>query len=264
MKKYLAILNIQIQNSFQYRGQLFYWVMNEALVLTMFFFVWRAIFVGQSRVRDYTFGAMVTYYLTAFLVEFLTSAYMEYSMEDIVKNGKLSKYIIRPMSFFWYQVAGHIGWKVTRLIVTLPVYFIILYLLRGYLIFPTGQQFILFLVALAFAAMLYFFISYLISYFAFWMLKISYLVGILRGTLIPLLAGALIPLDIFPPAVERLTRFLPFRYMIFFPVKVFLGQVTEAEFQTGIVVGLIWVGLMATLAWFLWQPALRRYESAGG
>ncbi len=264
MKKYLAILNTQIQNSFQYRGQLFFWVIVEVLFLGILFFLWQAIFTGQDIIGSYTFAGIMTYYVAVFVVEMIASSYNEYNMEEIIRDGKLNKYLVRPMSFFWYRVFSDLGWKVSKLVVTLPVFVLVLFVFRKFLIVPQWDVFLRFLLSLLVASALYFMVSYLISFFAFWMLRINAMVRIFREILIPILAGSLIPLDLYPVALQKLTEYLPFRYLIFFPVQVALGKVNAVEFATGMLVGLAWVAFLGALAKWLWLPALKRYESVGG
>ncbi|MBI4050363.1 MAG: ABC-2 family transporter protein [Candidatus Doudnabacteria bacterium] len=264
MRKYLAILSTQIQNSFQYRGQLFFWVIVEVFFLGILFFLWQAIFTGKETVGEYTFANLMTYYISVFLVEMIASSYNEYNMEEIVRDGKLNKYIIRPMSFFWYRLSSDLGWKVSKLVVTLPVFAAVLFLFRKFLIIPSFEAGARFLVVLIPAAFLYFLVSYLTSFAAFWMLRINAVVRIVREISLPLLAGSLIPLDLFPGFLQELTKYLPFRYLIFFPVKVLLGQVSGEEFVFGIVVTILWVGILSLAVYLLWTPALKRYESVGG
>lgn len=264
MRKYFAIFQIGIKDAFQYRGQLFYWVALDALFLLIVFFLWKAIFATKSAVGDYTFSGIVTYYVIAFLVEILAAHYTEYNMEDMVRNGKLNKYLVRPMPFFWYRLFNELGWRVSKFIISFPLYFVFFYFFREFLVFPNIQRLIQFGLALAFSSVLYFMVSYLISYTAFWLLKIGAVVNIMRGSLVPLLGGAVIPLDLFPPFARILADFLPFKYLIYFPIKVYLGQVSQIEFWQGILIGSSWILALGFFVWLVWPAALRKYESVGG
>lgn len=264
MKKYLAILNTQIQNSFQYRGQLFFWVIVEVLFLAILFFLWQAIFSEKEQIGAYTFSRIMTYYLAAFAVEMIASSHNEYNMEEIIRDGKLNKYLIRPMSFFWYRLASDLGWKISKLVVTLPVFIAVLAFFHRYLLLPDLVEAGKFAIVLLTASALYFLISYLISFAAFWILRINSVIRIVRDITLPLMAGSLISLDLYPRLLEKLTRFLPFRYLIFFPVQVFLGKVSNAELLSGILVTLIWIIVLGAVAFALWPTALKRYESVGG
>jgi ABC-2 type transport system permease protein len=77
-------------------------------------------------------------------------------------------------------------------------------------------------------------------------------------------SGYLVPLDLFPPWLAGLARFLPFRYMLAFPVEMMTGLLSrqrvleELLIQWGFVAGLL---LLVRLAW---GRGLRRFSSVGG
>jgi ABC-2 type transport system permease protein len=74
----------------------------------------------------------------------------------------------------------------------------------------------------------------------------------------------LFPLDILPPAVERLLFFTPFPYQLYFPVSVYMGKVTGAALAQGLLIQLAWVIATYFLARFAWNRGIRKYAAAGG
>lgn len=248
----------------QYRGQLLFWVATDALYIIVLFYVWKAIFATNAEIRGFHFEELVTYYVMVFLVEIIAAHYAEYNMEDIVRNGKLTKYLVRPMSFFWYRLFNEIAWRVSKFVVTFPFYAVVFYLLRNYLVRPSGEILVRFLFTIVFTSLLYFLVSYLISFFAFWLLRISSIVNIFRASLVPLLAGALVPLELFPETFRTVVDFLPFKYLVYFPVTVFLGQIDSTQYWQGLLINIFWIGILGAAVWWLWPRALKKYESVGG
>lgn len=263
LKKYWAIFSISMQDSFQYRGQVFYWVFMDAAYLIVWVMVWRAVFKNQELVAGYTLSGMITYYILAFIVDNITAVWNEYNMEDIVRNGKLTKYIVRPMSFFWYRVFSAFSWSIARFVFGLPVTIAVLYITHDYIFFPGMIEFLMFLLSLAFSAVLYFLISYLISYFAFWMLRIGSIINILRASVIPILSGAIFPLDLLPRFAQKIIDFMPFKYLIYFPIKIYLNEISIQEFWLGIFIIMLWITVLSFLVWLIWPKALKKYESVG-
>ena len=262
-KKYQAIFSISLQESLQFRGQMFFWMLLEMCQLLAIILVWRAIFKRQASVEVYRFQQIGTYYISVFMVESLTAAHNEYNMEDIVRTGKLTKYLTRPMSFFWYRWANNMAWRVLRLLTTVPVYIIIFYLFRQYVVFPTSNALLRFILTVCLSFILYFLVSYMISYIAFWLLKITSLINLIRYSLLQILSGFLIPLDLFPKWFITLTDYLPFKYLIYFPVKVYLGQVSGPAFWHGVLMILLWITVLGILVKVIWPFALRKYEAVG-
>jgi ABC-2 type transport system permease protein len=78
------------------------------------------------------------------------------------------------------------------------------------------------------------------------------------------LSGYLVPLELLPPWVSRTARYLPFRYILGFPVETLLGlEDTTSALHDLSVQGLFIAGsLAATL--MLWRAALKRFAAFGG
>ena len=66
-----------------------------------------------------------------------------------------------------------------------------------------------------------------------------------------------------PPWVRTVADWLPFRYMLGFPVQLMIGMTTRAEtlnalvHQWGMIAGLV------LLAIFTWRKGIRRFEAFG-
>jgi ABC-2 type transport system permease protein len=77
------------------------------------------------------------------------------------------------------------------------------------------------------------------------------------------LGGMLAPLDVFPPTVAAIARYLPFRYMLSFPVEMLLGKASLSDVLIGFGIIVFWVIAFAALARFLWQRGLRQFGAFG-
>ena len=56
----------------------------------------------------------------------------------------------------------------------------------------------------------------------------------------------------------------PFPYELFFPVSIYLGQVSGWELARGMVVQALWVVFAGALARTVWDRGIRKYSAAGG
>ena len=73
------------------------------------------------------------------------------------------------------------------------------------------------------AAFIQFFITYSLAMLAFWILEISTIVFIVYSFEY-FLGGQMFPIDIMPPAIQAVMKWLPFYYELFFPIAIFLGR----------------------------------------
>jgi ABC-2 type transport system permease protein len=59
-------------------------------------------------------------------------------------------------------------------------------------------------------------------------------------------------------------KFLPFRYMVGFPVEILTGQVDAPNLLLGFGVQIFWTLVSVGLAQLVWTNGLRRYSAVGG
>ena len=78
------------------------------------------------------------------------------------------------------------------------------------------------------AAFMQFFITYSLAMMAFWILEISTIVFIVYSFEY-FLGGQMFPIDIMPPAVQAVMKWLPFYYELFCPIAIFLGRLKGAD-----------------------------------
>jgi ABC-2 type transport system permease protein len=79
-----------------------------------------------------------------------------------------------------------------------------------------------------------------------------------------LFSGYLMPLELLPAPVRAFGAWLPFRYMLSFPVEVTLGLVDRSEMLHGLVLQWGWTALLTVAALATWHAGVRRYSAFGG
>ena len=98
---------------------------------------------------------------------------------------------------------------------------------------------------------------------AFWLLTAFSLEWFLQG-LLTLLSGFLVPLWFFPPAAAGVIVHLPFSYLAYHPMAVYLGKLDVTATLTTLAIGIGWVGILTGIAAWLWSRAARRLVVQGG
>jgi ABC-2 type transport system permease protein len=103
----------------------------------------------------------------------------------------------------------------------------------------------------------------LIGALAFWVESSGALFEVWLG-LFGVFSGYLIPLELFPPWLAAAARFLPFRYMLAFPVEAIVGMTPRATALAELAVQWGFVALLAVAARLAWRAGLRRFSAYGG
>lgn len=85
----------------------------------------------------------------------------------------------------------------------------------------------------------------------------------LMFVMVEFFAGMLFPLDILPAPLFAVSQSLPFFYFIYFPIKVYLGQLAPGALLSGFSIGIGWVVVFWYLAALVWRRGLRMYTAEG-
>jgi ABC-2 type transport system permease protein len=111
--------------------------------------------------------------------------------------------------------------------------------------------------------MLRFFWGYWLALLAFWATRADALLA-LQDALVFLLAGQVAPVALLPGLLQDAATWLPFRYMVGFPVELLTGQLSPAAIRSGFTIQLAWLAVALALSDTLWRRGLHRYAAIGG
>ncbi len=67
-----------------------------------------------------------------------------------------------------------------------------------------------------------------------------------------------------PHALKETSSYLPYRYMLGFPVEVLLGKLTPSEIYVGSLIQVAWILVVVALHSVVWRTGLRHYTAVGG
>jgi len=268
LKKYWHVLNIGIQNNLTYRFNFLARTLFGLIPLTAMLYVWRAIYQGNgsgSQVGSYTLPQMISYYLLVTIVDALTAVSDDdWQIAADIKDGNISQFLLKPIDYLWYRLWLFFSSRLVYLaIAAVPLALFTLGLHR-YFVLPSQWGTVgLFLTSVILTALLQFFTSYAMAMLAFWVLEVSTFIFILFA-IEYIASGHLFPLNILPHHFEAALKFTPFFYQLYFPVSVYMGQVTGAELARGLAAQALWVLAAYGIARFAWNRGIRKYASAGG
>ncbi len=140
-----------------------------------------------------------------------------------VIEGKIAMDFIKPVSIQWMWIARAMGESAFRLILlTLPTAIVV-----GF-VFPvqapaSRQNFALFLITVLGSFFLMGAINFMIGTCA---VPLKSILALIRAKfwLIELLSGLLVPMTFFPAPAQRVLAWLPFEYIAYAPLQIYLGK----------------------------------------
>ncbi len=245
----------------QYRSFFFILAFGWMIPPLIYMLVWSGA-AGKSTLGGLTSGEFIAYYLVLILVNQLTYAQTNWTVGDVIRMGSLNHWLLRPMLSLYHPLANEVAGKVVTMIFVIPVSAMLAVILRPEL-HTSWDKIGLALLALAFAWLLRFFWGYWLSLLAFWTTRADALLT-LQDSLIFLLAGMVAPVWMLPSGLSSAAGYLPFRYMLGFPVEVLIGQVGGQNLLIGFGYQIAWVIVALLLSAVVWRLGLRRYSAVGG
>jgi len=267
MSKYWHVINVGIQNTLVYRFNYFAKAAILLIPLMAVILLWRKIYEGNdsASIGGFGLGEMISYYLVVTIVDSLTGvAEDDWQIAAEIRDGQISQFLLKPIDYLTYRLCLFGAGRVTyTLAAVIPVGAFIIYQWDFFVLpkdLPTVGWFV---VSLLMAALLQFFISYTMALLAFWVLEVSTFIFILFAFEY-IAGGHMFPLTILPESLQTLLSLTPFPYQMYFPVSIYLGQVTGEEMYRGLTIQAGWVVACFIMARWVWNRGIRRYESVGG
>ena len=169
--------------------------------------------------------------------------------------------LLRPIAPIIDTVAAEIAGKVVFLSFAMPVTGLLLLVLSPD-VRLSGDS-LLFVITLLGAWALRFLWGYSLALTAFWSTRSDALV-LMQDALVFVFAGQIAPTGLLPDGLRTAAEWLPFRYMLGFPIEVLLGRVHEDALTRGMILLLVWLTAAGGLAYSLWRLGVRRNAAVGG
>jgi ABC-2 type transport system permease protein len=260
LKIYPALLRAYWHRAIIYRAAYIVWFVNTAFPLVMMA-IWISLAQGGP-IQGYSAPDFVGYYLAAILVRRITGCGIINDIEDLVRTGELSVYLLRPLNLVHHFMARVLSMRLIGIpLVGIPVLIAVL-LTPGTQFSLQPLSLILFVLACVAGFIFEFLAQYAIGGLAFWIIQ-AHGVGAVYQLAKSFLGGYIVPLAMFPASLQGLLQLLPFQVSMALPVEVLTGHVTPEAALLRLGICCAWIGILAVCTRFLWRAGLRSYSAVG-
>ena len=264
MKNYLKVLKVSIANEMEYRFNFFSTIIFSLIPFATNVLLWVAIYSGSKNTFDMSMKQTVTYYFSVFVVENLINNNTVYNIGTEIKNGEISKYLIKPCNYRIYSFCKTLAHNLLFLIIGIIPISAISIVLNGYIQFRFSLfHGVSFLISLVIGYFVNFYLNYLMSSLAFFISEVTSLfltVDVLKG----LVTGKLIPLSYFPKALSSVLVITPFQFICYLPVMILVGDYSNQTIIYNLLLGTIWTIILHGLCKLAWKIGMKKYSSYGG
>ncbi len=172
----IALIQATWMSWLQHRGFFFVLAFGWMIPPLIYLFVWWSA-AGDGEIGGMSRGMFVAYYLALILVNQLTYSQTNWTVGDVIREGKLSLSLLRPIPFLYEALSTEAAGKVVYLAFILPVTAVLTLLLRPEL-HASAAEAALFIPALVFAWALRFFWGYALALLSFWSTRANSLLAV--------------------------------------------------------------------------------------
>ena len=263
MRKYFETSKVLYKSQLTYRFDTITSMIFTISKILLAYVLWRAIFGKQSTVSGFTFNSMLSYYIiSSFISQLDQSQGTGWQIADEIRNGRFSKYMVRPMSIFGYFAAQTAGISAFLLSFNLIAAVLWILIFRVDFVITGSIVHILSAVAMVLLGLLFMMqLNYFIGILAFRFIDIGMFMMI-KENIVQFITGSLIPLVLLPSEIIRVMAFFPFYYVTFLPSMLLLGR-NEKEISTGIVTLLCWNIAFLLINEVTYKRMKSRYDGVG-
>ncbi|HEX9018285.1 MAG TPA: ABC-2 family transporter protein [Anaerolineaceae bacterium] len=247
----------------QYRANLMmyllYWLVSPVVYLA----VWVAIANSQGNVKGLTANDFILYYLTLLIVDQLTSEITIHILANKIQDGTLSGELLRPIDpILTGGLVNNLAFKALNLMAFIPIWGVLYLIFRPDYSGISAGSVLMALPAILIGFCLNFILGAIITCLAFWTTRV-YSVSQFIWLVTVLLSGQFVPLQLMPPAIQTVARYLPFQMFRYVPVEIILKKLSTGEMMRDYAVSLVWLVILFALFRWTWREGIKRFSAVG-
>jgi len=190
---------------------------------------------------------------------FITGGVVAWNIGDEIREGRISSFLVKPVSYFGTNLAKDLGRVVSSMVMYFPL-ILLLIVIMGFGV--NWQKIPIFIVSACLALMMNFTISYIIGVSTFYF---GFVMGLnfTMSNIIWFFSGELVPLDLLPDFWRNIAIYSPFKYISYFPNQIVNGRVSLNNVEMDFTIGFAWLLVLLLLAFATYRRGLKRFEGEG-
>jgi ABC-2 type transport system permease protein len=258
LRAYPTLLRIGLAEAVAYRAEFLVWMLTTTMPLVNLA-LFSAIEASTGPIGRFGQPQLTSYFLGTLIVRQLTGTWVVWEMNQEIRGGTLSMRLLRPIHPIISYSAEHLAAVPLRAAVALPIAVVVL--VASDAVVKDPLQAALLPLTIVGAWLMMFSTMFMIGTLGLFMERSVSVFEVWWG-LLAVLSGYLFPLEMVP-WLQDIANWLPFRYMVGYPVEVGIGLTSRAEMLQGLAVQWFWAGLAVLGALAVWRAGVKRFEAYG-
>jgi len=260
---YLEFGRVGFVNALAYRLRYFTGVVTYFIYVSVYYFIWKAIYEHSASIEGFDFSQLLTYIAIGWIIRSFYFNNIDQELAYQVMEGRLAMDLIKPVNIQMMYVARAAGESLFRLLMlTAPTTAVLL------LVYPVRRpaglaQGAAFLASVALSFLIVAAINFAVGTFA---VRLKSILGLLRAKffLLELFSGLLLPISFFPAIFQKIFSVMPFEYISYVPLLIYLGKLKGVEIFKALALQVFWIVVLLALGDAMWRWSSRRITIQGG
>jgi len=262
IKKIWAIAKQNAHEGLYYRFDLLLYIFNYIVEITVYTFVWLAIYNSGSQVADMNFNEITTYYILVISLNPIIFWGINEILGEAIREGEILRELLNPISYFNYYFGIRIGELIESSIVGILT-FIICSLIFKVLLPSSLLNLIFFILLISLAILVVYFFELILGIIAFYTNSI-WGIEMFKRAILSIFSGMIATIVLFPDFLQKIANFLPFKDCIYTPVNIYFGKLETLEIIKVIFKQCIWIIILYIIAKILFKKAIKNITVNGG
>lgn len=262
LKTMMQLAKMQFNQYNIYKSNFYLFTLNRIVEVIVYIFVWQAIYSQTGNAGGFTLLQMVTYYILAIAFSSIATWGINETMAHSIRTGQINKELLNPLTYFQYYFGMNLGELAFAVVIGIATFIICAIFWK--LALPVSfLNFILCIFIIILGIPITFFIQMIVGTIGFYTNSI-WGMQIFRKAVIQIFSGIVAPISLFPLWFQELSKFLPFKELIYTPINIWLGQVDYSEILFVIIKQIIWGAVLYIIAKKFFNHAIKNITINGG
>lgn len=254
----IYIFKMEYRRCLVYKSEVLFSVVSSVISILVQMALWKYLYRDNWARAEY----MTAYVILSVILGIIYSNTIYYTITEKIANGNFALELLKPVDFLvlhYMRSLGNICGQISFRAVPISILF--------WPIISKNINIILAIKALPFIVAGHIFCTALFMWCGLisFVIVESWAIRRLTDNTISFLAGAVIPIAIFPDSLEKIVRALPFQYLYDYPIRIILGELTGCEiYMKGLMSIVHGVLVMWVVVFVTFRLAIRNCTIQGG
>lgn len=262
--RYVRIFLLYMQDVFEYRSIAFVWFLVSMINPLLYLLFWRGAIVGADTPIFSSVEDVSSYYFLYMILGGFLMTHIEHEVAYTdIKEGGLTKYILKPLSYITFKFLTEFSWRLVMGFLAFLAYLVLTFIFgQLFSISLTPAQIIIVILAALLGLFISFIFKMIIGFTALWVVEFN---GIEQLVFVASLifSGYIVPLDMSPWVLRISAMFTPFPYIIYYPIRLLQNKLSFEQSLLLIGSQLVWIIMLGVLYKLLWQRGIKRFSGVG-